>query len=155
MRSSIVKSLIVQINMTLVQDDECILAASTAHWSLPSDPAHIIRAILLEGSSGDFLWTCPHSLPPPPTIRWGHLRKDKMLSWVIWCWGQWTDGSGQYRKTSVKRDVSTNCMKGEKKLGTEMESDVDSDRRHSSSSFVKTHNEDYAISKSVNYKTSS
>lgn len=45
-------------------------------------------------------------------------------------------------------------MKGEK-LGTEMESDVDSDRRHLSSSFVKTHNEYYAISKSVNYKTSS
>lgn len=74
MRSSIVKSLIVQINMTLVQDNECILAASTAHWSLPSDPAHIIWVILLEGSSGDFLWTCPHSLPPPPASTYNTMR---------------------------------------------------------------------------------
>jgi len=86
MRSNIVKSL---------EDDVCILADSSVHKSLASDPAYHIWAILLEGSSNDFLWTYPHS-PPPPPVSTNNMtealkkRQDAFLSNPMQEASEWT-----------------------------------------------------------------
>lgn len=130
MRRNIVKSLAVQNNTGL----------SSVHKSLTSDPAHHIRAILLEGSSGDFLWTYPHSPPPPPASTYNMTRalkkrQDAFLS------NPMHEASERTARGSIEKQVwggmFPRTAQNNVKQGKEIEWDVDSDPWHLSSSFAK------------------